>query len=148
MERRDSVRSSNGATTDIARRASPAACGSGPVHSRRRGIERCAARRPDERPARTNRRRHGEWVFVDPLRPVRPDAVCGRGTYDALEAIGARTIGTVASMILGSVGEEFFRTRGIPVVAVVRDEFEIWRPGDCPLCDVRGHEEDIAAAAS
>jgi hypothetical protein len=36
--------------------------------------------------------------------------------------------------VLGSIGDDFFATRDVPVEAVVRHPFQVWAPVECPLC--------------
>lgn len=58
-----------------------------------------------------------------------------RGTYMELQAHGAVPVVAGALLVLGSTGIEFFTDRNVPVETVVRDQFELWPPGHCPLCD-------------
>jgi orotate phosphoribosyltransferase len=57
-----------------------------------------------------------------------------RGTLVELEAHGGTTVVAGALLVLGSTGADFFASRHIPVVAAARLPYEIWAPGDCPLC--------------
>ena len=57
-----------------------------------------------------------------------------RGTLATVEAHGATAVAAGALLVLGSVGATFFAERGIPVVAVAREEYASWLPADCPLC--------------
>lgn len=57
-----------------------------------------------------------------------------RATKIALDAIGAPTMVVAALLTLGSQGVDYFRGLGIPVEALERRTFEMWKPEDCPLC--------------
>jgi orotate phosphoribosyltransferase len=57
-----------------------------------------------------------------------------RGTYEELQAHGAKPVAAGALLVLGSTGAEFFAQRGVPVEATARDDYELWLPADCPLC--------------
>jgi orotate phosphoribosyltransferase len=57
-----------------------------------------------------------------------------RATARELEEAGA-TISVVGTMmLLGNQAVEFFSHRAVPVVAVAKQDFNLWSPGDCPLC--------------
>lgn len=66
-----------------------------------------------------------------------------RGTYEALREYEAVPIVAGALLVLGSAGAEFFGARGLPVCAVARDEFQLWLPAECPMCDARTPVEDL-----
>ena len=70
-----------------------------------------------------------------------------RGTFAELEARGATPVVAGALLVLGSKGAEFFATRGLPVEAAARDDYEMWLPADCPLCTAGVLLEDAAAPA-
>lgn len=57
-----------------------------------------------------------------------------RATTTELTAAGAviSVVGTL--MLLGHQAVEHFSTRGIPVVAVAKQEFNLWPPPECGLC--------------
>lgn len=57
-----------------------------------------------------------------------------RGTCIEAEACGAIPVVAGALLVLGTTGAELFAVRGVPVVAAVRDRFELWPPETCPLC--------------
>ena len=57
-----------------------------------------------------------------------------RGTLAALEAHEAKAVAAGALLVQGRVGESFFAERGVPVIAVTREESASWLPADCPLC--------------
>jgi orotate phosphoribosyltransferase len=57
-----------------------------------------------------------------------------RATAAELEAAGAATLVVGSLMLLGNEAIEHFSTRGVPLVAVARQDFNLWPPRDCPLC--------------
>jgi orotate phosphoribosyltransferase len=57
-----------------------------------------------------------------------------RATYDELRALGGRPVVVGALLLLGSAALPFFEPLRIPVVAVARVPYEMWAPGECPLC--------------
>ena len=57
-----------------------------------------------------------------------------RGTDAELRAHGAVPVVAGALLVLGSTGADYFAGRGLPVEAVVRDDYPLWSPADCPLC--------------
>ncbi|MBA3553420.1 MAG: orotate phosphoribosyltransferase [Gemmatimonadales bacterium] len=57
-----------------------------------------------------------------------------RGTWAALEEQGAEPVVAGALLVLGSTGADFFAGQAVPVEAVARDSYDLWRPSDCPLC--------------
>lgn len=67
-----------------------------------------------------------------------------KGTCAELEARGAQPVVVGALLVLGRVGADFFHERKIPVEAAARSEFEIWLPGECPLCAAGMPVEDVA----
>ncbi len=67
-----------------------------------------------------------------------------RGTYEELQAHGATPSVAGALLVLGSTGADFFAQRGVAVEAVARDDYEMWLPGDCPLCASGAQLEDVA----
>ncbi|HSU15595.1 orotate phosphoribosyltransferase [Longimicrobium sp.] len=68
-----------------------------------------------------------------------------RGTFAELQAHGAVPVAAGALLVLGAAGAEFFAARGIPVEAVAREAYELWLPGECPLCAAGAPLEDVAA---
>jgi orotate phosphoribosyltransferase len=70
-----------------------------------------------------------------------------RGTYEALGSCHALPIVAAALLVLGSTGADFFAERNVPVVAVARDEFDLWLPVSCPLCTADVPLEDVTARA-
>lgn len=57
-----------------------------------------------------------------------------RATAAELEAAGASTAVVGAFLLLGNEAREHFSTRGVPLVAVSRQDFNLWAPALCPLC--------------
>ena len=68
-----------------------------------------------------------------------------RGTDAELRSHGARPVVAGALLVLGSAGAEHFALESVPVEAVVRDDFTIWLPDRCPLCEQHIPLEDISA---
>lgn len=68
-----------------------------------------------------------------------------RGTFAELRSHDAVPVVAGALLALGSTGADFFAERGVAVVAVTRDEFDLWLPVDCPLCAAGLPLEDVAA---
>ena len=66
-----------------------------------------------------------------------------RGTFAELQSHGAAPVVAGALLVLGSTGASFFAEQGIPVVAVARDDYELWLPADCPLCASGQATEDV-----
>jgi orotate phosphoribosyltransferase len=57
-----------------------------------------------------------------------------RATFDELQRQGARPVVAGTLLLLGSVGAELFTQHNVPIEAVARDDFTMWRPDECPLC--------------
>lgn len=57
-----------------------------------------------------------------------------RATAAALEAAGALTVAVGAFLLLGNEALKHFSTRGVPLLAVAREDFNLWTPAECPLC--------------
>lgn len=57
-----------------------------------------------------------------------------RGTYAELQSHGAEPVVAGALLVLGSRGEDFFRQRSVAIEPVARGDFDMWPPGECPLC--------------
>jgi orotate phosphoribosyltransferase len=57
-----------------------------------------------------------------------------RATAAELEAAGASMPAVGAFLLLGNEAVEHFSTRGVPLVAVTRQDFNLWPPANCPLC--------------
>lgn len=71
-----------------------------------------------------------------------------RGTYAELQAHGACPVVAGALLVLGSAGADYFAQHNIPVEAVARDDYELWLPGECPLCAAGMELEDVAVPAA
>jgi orotate phosphoribosyltransferase len=67
-----------------------------------------------------------------------------RGTYEELQAHGARPVVAGALLVLGSTGAEFFSQRDVAVEAAARDDYQLWLPAECPLCAGGVPLEDVA----
>jgi orotate phosphoribosyltransferase len=57
-----------------------------------------------------------------------------RATIAALEAAGASIVVVGTLLALGDVGARHFAERQLPLEALARREFAMWRPAECPLC--------------
>jgi orotate phosphoribosyltransferase len=57
-----------------------------------------------------------------------------RATAAELSAVGATTVVVGALLRLGNQSVEHFSARGVPVVALAQQEFNLWAPADCALC--------------
>ncbi|HYJ84570.1 MAG TPA: phosphoribosyltransferase family protein [Pyrinomonadaceae bacterium] len=57
-----------------------------------------------------------------------------RATASELIAAGATTAVVGTMMLLGNQAVEYFSERAVPVVSVRKQEFNLWAPGECPLC--------------
>ncbi|MFN2510319.1 MAG: phosphoribosyltransferase family protein [Pyrinomonadaceae bacterium] len=57
-----------------------------------------------------------------------------RATAAALTAAGAQTVVVGTLLVLGNQAIDYFATRGIPLVALVRQDFNLWAPDNCQLC--------------
>src|SRR5436190_22235557 len=57
-----------------------------------------------------------------------------RATCVELREHGAEPVVVGALLALGSAAWPFFGERGVPVEAVSRVPFDMWAPGECPLC--------------
>jgi orotate phosphoribosyltransferase len=69
-----------------------------------------------------------------------------RGTFAELRAHGAAPVVAGALLVLGSTGASYFAEQGVAVVAVARDDYELWLPVDCPLCDSGQAIEDVGTS--
>jgi len=83
-------------------------------------------------PSEIARRIRGErTAIVDDVISAGSSA---RATVRAVAAAGARPVVVGALMTLGSVGVAHFAAERIPLEALERREFNVWKPEDCPLC--------------
>lgn len=58
-----------------------------------------------------------------------------RGTLAELVSHGAIVAGAGALLQLGDTGAALLAAEGVRVEAVARDEYALWSPGNCPLCE-------------
>ena len=70
-----------------------------------------------------------------------------RGTLAELTSHGAVVAAAGALLQLGETGADLLAAEGILVDAVARDEYSLWLPGHCPLCDSNVPLEHPAAVA-
>lgn len=71
-----------------------------------------------------------------------------RGTYAELQMHGAVPVVAGALLVLGSTGTDFFVQQRVAVEAVARDDYILWLPAACPLCQAGLPLEDVAAPAA
>ena len=71
-----------------------------------------------------------------------------RGTHAELLSHGAVPVVAGALLALGTAGADFFAANGVAVVAVARDDYDIWFPDACPLCAAGVPLEDVAGAST
>lgn len=83
-------------------------------------------------PVAFRQRMHGQRTAI--VDDVMSAGSALRGTYAELQSHGAEPVVAAALLVLGSKGEDFFRQRSVAIEAVVREEFDLWPPGECPLC--------------
>jgi orotate phosphoribosyltransferase len=57
-----------------------------------------------------------------------------RATAAELTAAGAATVVIGALVLLGKQAVEYFADRGVPIVALAQENFNLWSPAECPLC--------------
>ena len=57
-----------------------------------------------------------------------------RATAAELTAAGATVVVVGALLLLGIGAAEHFSNVGVPLVALARQEFNLWSPAECPLC--------------
>jgi orotate phosphoribosyltransferase len=66
-----------------------------------------------------------------------------RGTLAALEANGARPVAMGALLVLGNHAEQFCRERGLALEYLAQVPYEVWLPGECPMCTAGVGLEDM-----
>ena len=71
-----------------------------------------------------------------------------RGTYTELQTHGAIPVVAGALMVLGNTGSDYFAVRQVAVEAVVREDYSIWLPNECPLCADETPLENVAAGTA
>jgi orotate phosphoribosyltransferase len=55
-------------------------------------------------------------------------------TYGAVRSSGGIPVVAASLLLLGTRGEGLLKNHGLPVEAVVRGDYTLWLPSDCPLC--------------
>jgi orotate phosphoribosyltransferase len=83
-------------------------------------------------PPELNRRAGGERIAV--VDDVISAGSSVRATIVALAAARATTVVVGACVVLGETAVTHFARERIPVEALEYAEFNLWAPGDCPLC--------------
>jgi orotate phosphoribosyltransferase len=71
-----------------------------------------------------------------------------RATAAALTTNGARAVVVGTLLLLGSQAVEHFSARGLPLIALVRQGFNLWTPAECPLCRTGAPLENPITATS
>jgi orotate phosphoribosyltransferase len=92
-------------------------------------------------PAFFERLRGQEVAMVD---DVMSAGSALRGTYSELKAHGAIPVVAGALLVLGDTGAAFFDANRIAVETVVREDYSLWLPAQCPLCASGTALEDVA----
>lgn len=57
-----------------------------------------------------------------------------RGTIASLEAHGAKPTAVGALLVMGDQAEQFCKERGLALEHITRLTYNVWLPGECPLC--------------
>ena len=83
-------------------------------------------------PSGLSRRVRGERVAV--VDDVISAGSSVRATIKALTAAGASTVAIGALLVLGEAAVAHFATQRVSVETLARRDFNLWTPGDCPLC--------------
>jgi len=65
-----------------------------------------------------------------------------RATAADLTAAGAKTVVVGTLLVLGNQAVDYLSVRGIPLVALERQDFNLWAPAKCPLCRAGASLED------
>ena len=68
-----------------------------------------------------------------------------RATYAELQHQGAIPVAVGALLVLGDAATAYFSDRRLVVEGVVRDDYVLWPPGDCPRCAEGMPLEDMTA---
>ena len=71
-----------------------------------------------------------------------------RGTLEDLTSAGAQVIAIGALVVLGRLFDSIANERGIPIEALERAPFEMWKPDECPLCAAGVPLESVDALGS
>ena len=83
-------------------------------------------------PSEQRRRISGEQVcVVDDLVSAGSSV---RATIAAITAAGASTVVVGTFMVLGETAVDHFASEHVPLEALARRAFNLWKPADCPLC--------------
>ena len=69
-----------------------------------------------------------------------------RGTFAELQRHGGVPVAAGALMVLGTTGADFFARELIPVLAVARDDYELFVPAQCPQCAAGMPLENVGRA--
>lgn len=93
-------------------------------------------------PAFTARVRGRRLAMVD---DVMSAGSALRGTYSELQSHGANPVVAGALMVLGDTAAAFFAANQIAVEAVVREDYSLWLPSECPLCVAGTPLENVAS---
>ena len=67
-----------------------------------------------------------------------------RGTLSTVESHGAIPVVVGTLHVLGTIGSDFFKERGLRVESTGRSPFDMWRPDACPLCAAGAPLDDPA----
>jgi orotate phosphoribosyltransferase len=94
-------------------------------------------------PSGVGRRLGGKAVAVVDDAVSAGSAV--RGTLATLEAYGAKPVVVGALLVLGGQAEQFCRERGLALEYIAQLPYEVWLPGECPLCASGLAYEDMGA---
>lgn len=90
-------------------------------------------------PSELSRRARGERVAVDDVISAGSSV---RATIAALAAAGAEAAVVAAFMVLGDTAVAHFAEQRVPVETRGRQDFSLWKPADCPLCQAGPPLED------
>jgi len=95
-------------------------------------------------PSELSRRVRGQRVAV--VDDVISAGSSVRATITALAAARASTAVVGALMVLGDTGAAHFADQRMPVETLDQRDFSLWKPADCPLCQVGPPLEDPRCA--
>lgn len=59
-----------------------------------------------------------------------------KGTYSDLVACGAKPVACGALIIFGDAADQFASEKNLKLESVARMSFGMWKPAECPLCQV------------
>jgi orotate phosphoribosyltransferase len=68
-----------------------------------------------------------------------------RATYHELAGLGAKPVVAGALLLLGENALPFFQEKNVAVEVLERLPFDMWAPGDCPMCAAQVPLEDPTA---